>query len=98
MPWLECPLLEARAAFSTRLGGVSDGPYESLNLGILTDDDPALVARNRASCSPRAGRGTPRAVAMGWQVHGADVQVHHEPPAGRRVRHAGDDLARSTRR
>ena len=32
----------ARAViFSTRQGGVSEGPYESLNLGILTDDDPS---------------------------------------------------------
>ena len=38
----------ARAIFSTRVGGVSEGPYSSLNLGILTDDDPARVARNRA--------------------------------------------------
>ena len=30
-------------AFSTRVGGVSDGPFESLNLGILTADDPDRV-------------------------------------------------------
>jgi len=28
-------------AFSTRRGGVSTGPYSSLNLGLLTDDDVA---------------------------------------------------------
>ena len=27
-------------AFSTRHGGVSEGPYESLNLGVLTRDGP----------------------------------------------------------
>jgi hypothetical protein len=32
-----------RVAFSTRLGGVSEGPFASLNLGILTEDDPARV-------------------------------------------------------
>ena len=31
--WLEAELPGARAAFSTRLGGVSEGPFESLNLG-----------------------------------------------------------------
>ena len=31
--WLEADLPGARAAFSTRLGGVSEGPFESLNLG-----------------------------------------------------------------
>lgn len=34
-------------AFTTRLGGVSDGVYESLNLTSKTGDDPARVAENR---------------------------------------------------
>ena len=93
--WLECSLGHARAAFSTRQGGVSEGPYESLNLGILTDDDPGRVTRNRQTLSRVLGR-DPGRVAMGWQVHGADVQVHHEPPgAGRRgFGSPGDELAR----
>ena len=37
----------ARAAFTTRHGGVSEGPYRSLNLGRLTDDDAEAVRRNR---------------------------------------------------
>ena len=36
--WLEADLPDAGVAFSTRLGGVSTGSYESLNLGVLTDD------------------------------------------------------------
>ncbi|GAC1533854.1 MAG: peptidoglycan editing factor PgeF [Ramlibacter sp.] len=36
-----------RAACSVRSGGVSSGPYASLNLGQHVRDDPALVARNR---------------------------------------------------
>ena len=39
----------ARAIFSTRQGGVSEGPYASLNLGILTDDEPARVIEDRKS-------------------------------------------------
>ena len=31
-------------AFSTRVGGVSEGAFESLNLGIYTADDPERVA------------------------------------------------------
>lgn len=95
LAWLECSLGEARAAFSTRRGGVSEGPYESLNLGILTDDDPARVTRNRELLGEGLGR-DPDAVAMGWQVHGAEVQVHHEPPAPGRQGFGspGDDLAR----
>ena len=38
------PLPGARAIFSTRAGGVSEGPYRSLNVGILTDDDQDLRA------------------------------------------------------
>ena len=34
----------ATALFTTRRGGVSEGPYASLNLGLLTDDDPDRVA------------------------------------------------------
>ena len=34
-------------AFSTRRGGVSDGPYRSLNLGRSTDDRPEAVDENR---------------------------------------------------
>jgi polyphenol oxidase len=95
LSWLECALPGARAVFSTRRGGVSEGPYESLNLGILTDDEPARVARNRESLAAALGR-DPAAVAMGWQVHGAEVQVHHEPPVPGRQGYGspGDDLAR----
>jgi len=59
-------------AFSTRLGGVSEGPYESLNLGILTDDDQGLVAHNRRLLAESLGLDVD-AIAIGVQVHGAEV-------------------------
>ena len=68
-------------AFSTRLGGVSAGPYESLNLGILTDDDRAKVERNRELLAEAAAL-DPAAIAMGWQVHGTDVKRWDAPPDG----------------
>lgn len=37
-----------RAAFTTRLGGVSQAPWDSFNLGAHVGDDPSNVARNRA--------------------------------------------------
>jgi len=60
-------------AFSTRDGGVSEGPYESLNLGILTADDPARVVENRRVLADRVGIDPERA-RMAWQRHGVDVQ------------------------
>jgi purine-nucleoside/S-methyl-5'-thioadenosine phosphorylase / adenosine deaminase len=68
----------ARAIFSTRLGGVSEGPYRSLNLGILTDDDPARVTENRALLA-REAHVDPARVVMGWQVHGAELREWSEP-------------------
>ena len=67
--------------FSTRDGGVSEGPYSSLNLGILTDDDQARVAENRARLARAAGF-SPDSVAMGWQVHGTDLLEWEGPPSG----------------
>jgi polyphenol oxidase len=78
----ELALPGARAVFSTRRGGVSHGPYESLNLGILTDDDPERVAENRRRVA-RTARVAPERVAMGWQVHGTDLLEWDAPPSDR---------------
>ena len=77
---IELDLNGARVAFSTRRGGVSEGPYESLNLGILTDDEPERVIRNRRILANAAGL-DPRRVAMGWQVHGTEIERWDGPPA-----------------
>jgi hypothetical protein len=36
--WLSARLEGAQVAFSTRLGGESEGPFASLNLGLATGD------------------------------------------------------------
>ena len=59
-------------AFSTRRGGVSTGPYSSLNLGLLTDDDVANVEENRRRVCADVGA-DPQRFAMNRQVHGAIV-------------------------
>jgi hypothetical protein len=59
----------ATAVFTTRRGGFSEGPYESLNLGRWTDDDPGAVERNRAALKAQLGV----SFAYGRQVHGARV-------------------------
>ena len=49
-PYLEYPLFQETGivtnAFSTRLGGVSEGYYSSLNLSFDRGDDPARVLEN----------------------------------------------------
>ena len=59
--------------FSTRLGGVSAGEFESLNLGVMTGDDPALVDENRRRLCAEAGA-DPQRLALNRQVHGAAVR------------------------
>jgi purine-nucleoside/S-methyl-5'-thioadenosine phosphorylase / adenosine deaminase len=81
-PAFEVELPGARAVFSTRLGGVSEAPYDSLNIGILTDDDRERVRENRELLAGRVGV-DPDAVAMGWQVHGPDLHVWRERPRSR---------------
>jgi copper oxidase (laccase) domain-containing protein len=65
----------ARAVFTTRRGGVSRGPFESLNLGRLTNDDPAAVAENRHLLQARIGG----RMAMIRQVHGTRVIRRDDP-------------------
>ena len=72
-PFFGLDLPGARVAFSTRLGGLSAGAYESLNLGILTDDDQELVSRNRGLLAETLGLHT-RAIAIGVQVHGIELR------------------------
>jgi YfiH family protein len=60
------------ALFTTRRGGVSEGPFASLNLGLWTDDDPARVAENRERVRSAAGAGR---LLQGRQAHGVRVVV-----------------------
>jgi purine-nucleoside/S-methyl-5'-thioadenosine phosphorylase / adenosine deaminase len=66
--------------FSTRVGGVSEGPFDSLNLGRMTDDDPERVEENRrrllGEVDGEAGR-----LTLNRQTHSATV---HRARAGGR--------------
>jgi len=73
--WLEAELPGARAAFSTRLGGVSQAPFDHLNLGVLTGDERGAVVENRGRLAAALGF-APERVAIGRQVHGAELQTH----------------------
>ncbi|HEX4670697.1 MAG TPA: polyphenol oxidase family protein [Solirubrobacteraceae bacterium] len=66
----------ARVVFTTRRGGFSSGPYESLNLGRLTADRPEDVQRNRAALKEQLGV----QIAYIRQVHGNAVRRVVAPP------------------
>jgi YfiH family protein len=66
-----------RAAFSLRLGGVSEAPFDSLNLGAHVGDDPARVSENRQRVE--AALALPAPPRWLTQVHG--VNVLDAPPA-----------------
>jgi YfiH family protein len=74
-------------AFSTRLGGVSEGAYESLNLGRSTRDDSENVDENRRRLCETVGVDSER-LALNRQVHAATV---NRAEAGERTRD-GDGL------
>ena len=93
MRWLETELPGARAAFSTRLGGVSAPPFESLNLAVLTGDRPGDVRENRHRLAAALGL-RPERVLIGRQVHGAELARHDAAPDPSAYADPGPDLPR----
>lgn len=65
--------------FTTRRGGVSEPPYDTLNLGAGTADRPEAVAANHALLADALGLDRER-MALGHQVHGGEVQRRDEEP------------------
>lgn len=70
-----------RALSTTRLGGLSSGPFASLNLAQHVGDDPTRVAGNRARV--RQAFGLPAEPVWLEQVHGCDVVDLGDRAAGR---------------
>jgi hypothetical protein len=67
--------------FTTRVGGVSEGPYASLNLGRLTHDARENVEENRRrACA--AIDADEDALALNRQVHSATVHRAHAGARG----------------
>jgi len=75
-------------AFTTRRGGVSEGPYASLNLGRKTGDDVELVDENRRRACAEIGADAAR-LALNYQVHSMLV---HRAREGERGGILGDGL------
>lgn len=74
--WLEAELPGVTAAFSTRVGGVSEPPFDSLNLARLIGDPGVRENRHRLAAAVGVD---PELVLVGNQVNGADVRRHEGP-------------------
>ena len=59
-------------AFTTRVGGVSEGPYASLNLGRKSGDEVERVDENRRIVCEAIGADLEK-LALNYQVHSARV-------------------------
>jgi YfiH family protein len=70
--WLGSLGGDVRFAFTSRFGGFSAAPYDSLNLSLNVGDDSDVVGRNRRDVLERLG--VPRAAWLQAQ-HGALVHV-----------------------
>ncbi|HUX71525.1 MAG TPA: polyphenol oxidase family protein, partial [Cellulomonadaceae bacterium] len=68
-----------RAAFTTRAGGVSVGPWGGLDLATHVGDDLVAVVHNRTLLERWVGA----PIAWADQVHGADTFVVTSPPSDR---------------
>lgn len=67
-----------RHGFYTRMGGLSSGIYVSLNTGLGSKDDPALVKQNRSRIAADLGVADTH-LAGCFQVHSADVVTVNAP-------------------
>jgi YfiH family protein len=80
------PLLAAlpgvRHGFFTRHGGVSQGVYESLNVGVGSKDEPEAVAENRRRAAAAFGAEPARLLTC-YQIHSAIAVAADRPWAQR---------------
>lgn len=72
LEFIRAPNLNVPHGFSTRTGGISRAPYDSLNLGLSSGDAEAPVAENRRRVLAAFGADESGACAFS-QVHGARV-------------------------
>jgi YfiH family protein len=67
-----------RHAFFTRRGGVSGGPFASLNCGFGSRDNPVDVERNRTIAAAQLDLAPERLVNC-HQIHGTDIVTVERP-------------------
>jgi len=74
LTWPALDASGADAAVTARSGGVSSGPYATLNLSLSVGDDPGCVLANRRRLAAGFGA-SPEDFVFARQVHGAGVRV-----------------------
>lgn len=84
-------LQDVRHGIFTRLGGVSQAPWDTLNIGGTVGDDLVAVRRNHELMYQALGLSADCIVTT-WQVHGADVVIAQKPVTGRRWLAQADGL------
>jgi YfiH family protein len=82
LAWPAFEGLGAEILVTTRDGGVSAGPYESLNLSFSVPDEPGAVLENRRRMAAAAGAGLADFV-FARQVHSGRAQVVTAADRGR---------------
>lgn len=84
--WLEFPALKrtglVRHAFSTRMGGVSKGPYATMNFSFTRGDDPDCVRENYRRMAAALGVDEARMV-LTWQTHTVNVRTVQAEDVGK---------------
>ena len=90
--WLQWESAGVVAAFPTREGGVSPAPFDSLNLGLSTDDAADNVLENRRRLCAAVGPPQERLVVPG-QVHGTTMAWVDDAAAGRGAFSSDDVIA-----
>lgn len=88
--WLSAPLLDGvRHGFSTRQGGVSQAPLDTLNLGLDRGDPPAALLENYRRFCGVLGL-SPENTVLSRQVHETTVRLCTETDAGKGLRYSRD--------
>ena len=89
--WAGAEELGLAVGVTTRWGGLSRPPYDTLNLGLHVGDRPEDVVRNRARAAAAFGV-EPGALVFAEQVHGAHATEVGADDAGRGVASLDDAL------
>lgn len=94
LEWPQTSELGVAVAVTKRHGGVSEGPFTSLNLGLHVGDDPARVVANRELAAGAFGVDL-ESMIFAEQVHGADSALVGGADRGRGTLTMDDALPRA---